>query len=105
MACSLFELGGGDGGDGQHIVHGARAIALRVEGDVEEAQGAQSGGDAVKGFERESAGKVGAGDLDAGEVAMVTDANLGKAEGVESLFGLLDLAEVLACDWPTVLNS
>jgi len=82
---------GGDGGGGEDVVHGARAVALGVEGDVEEAEGFEGGGDAVEGREGKGAGEVGSGDLDAGEVAVVADADLGEAEGVESLLGLLDL--------------
>ena len=36
---------------------------------------------------------------------MVADADLRKAEGVESVFGLLDLREIFACDGAAVLDA
>ena len=53
----------------------------------------------------EGAGEVFAGDFDAGEVAVVTDADLGEAEGVEGGFGLFDLGEVFAGDGAAVLDA
>ena len=47
----LLAGGGGDGGGGEDFVHGAGAVALGVEGDVEEAEGLEGGGDAVEGVE------------------------------------------------------
>ncbi len=55
--------------------------------------------------ERERAGQVVAGDFDAGEVAVVADADLGEAEGVEGVFGLLDLGEIFAGDGAAVLDA
>ena len=89
----------------QCVVHGAGAVALGVQGDVEEAEGFEGGGDAVEGFQGEGAGEVGAGDLDAGEVSVVADADLGEAEGMEGFLGLLDLGEVFAGDGATVLDA
>ena len=40
-------------------------------------------------------GRSSRADLDAGEVAVVADADLGEAELVEGGFGLLDLGEAL----------
>ncbi|MCU1224362.1 MAG: hypothetical protein JWQ42_2455 [Edaphobacter sp.] len=97
--------GGSDGGGGEDVVHAAGAVALRVQGDVEEAEGAEGGGDAVEGFERERVREFGAGDLDAGEVAVVADTDLMEAEGVEGSFGLLDLGEVFAGDGAAVLDA
>ena len=97
--------GGGDGGGGEDFVHGAGAVALGVEGDVEEAEGAEGGGDAVEGFDVEGAGEFGAGDFDAGEVSVVADSDLLEAEGVQGGFGLFDLGEVFAGDGAAVLDA
>ena len=105
MGLSIVAGGWGDGGGGEDFVHGAGAVALGVEGDVEEAEGAEGGGDAVEGFDGEGAGEFGAGDFDAGEVAVVADADLLEAEGVEGGFGLLDLAEIFAGDGAAVLDA
>src|SRR5665213_163551 len=80
--------------DGQDVIHRAGAVALGVEGDVGEAERAQRGGDLVKGFDGQGMGEIGAGDLDAGEVAMMADADLKEAEGVQGVFGAFNLAEV-----------
>ena len=48
--------GGCDGGGGEDVVHAAGTVALGVEGDVEEAEGAEGRGDAVEGVEVEGAG-------------------------------------------------
>ena len=76
--------------DGQDVIHGAGAIALGVEGDVEEAERAERGGDAVEGFDGQGMRGIGAVDLDAGEVAVMAHADLGEAEGVQCCFGALD---------------
>ena len=90
---------------GQYVVHAAGAVALGVKGDVEEAQGLESGGDAVEGFDGEGLRQFGAGDLDAGQLAVVADANLMEAEGAEGFFCLLDLGEVFAGDGAAVLDA
>ena len=100
-----FLLCGADGGGGEDFVHGAGTVALGVEGDVEEAEGAKGGGDAIEGFNVEGAGEFGAGNFDAGEVSVVADADLLEAEGVQGGFGLLDLGEVFAGDWAAVLDA
>ena len=48
---SLSAGGGCDGGDREDFVHAAGAVALGVEGDVEEAEGFEGGGDAVEDVE------------------------------------------------------
>lgn len=93
--CVLFCCGG-DGGGWENFVHAAGAVALGVEGDVKEAEGAHGGSDLVEGFEIEGAGEFGAGDFYAGQVSVVADADLMEAEGVEGFFGLLDLSEIFA---------
>ena len=40
-----------DGGGGEDFVHAAGAVALGVEGDVEEAEGFKGGGDVVEDVE------------------------------------------------------
>ncbi len=50
----------------------------------------------------EGSGEVSAGDLDAGEVAVVADADLPEAECVEGGFGLLDLREAFGGDGEAV---
>src|ERR1700742_2636685 len=92
-------------GERQDVVHRAGAVALGVERDVEEAERLERGGDLVEGLDRERAGQLGPGDLDAGEVAVVTDADLAEAERVQGLLGALHLAEVLAGDRAAVLDA
>ncbi len=89
----------------EDIVHTAGAVALRIERDIEEAEGLERGGDPVESFDGEGAGEFGAGDLDAGEVSVVANADLAEAEGVKRLFGLLDLGEVFASDGTAVLDA
>ena len=98
-------LGGGDGGHGEDVIHGAGTVALGVECDVGEAERAQGFGDAVEHFKRESAGQVGSGDFDAGQFAMVTHADLGEAEGVEGFFGALDLTEIVGSYGTAVFDA
>src|SRR3984957_19048454 len=97
--------GGGDGGGGEDVVHAAGAVAFGVEGDVEEAERLDCGGDLFEDGESEGSGEIFAGDFDASEVAVVADADLGEAEGVEGGFGLFDLREILAGDGAAVLDA
>ena len=69
-----------DGGGGEDFVHAAGAVALGVEGDVEEAERFEGCGDAVESVEREGAGEIFADYLDAGEIAVVADADAMEAE-------------------------
>lgn len=78
---------------------------MRVEGDVLEAEWAEGGGDAVEDVERKGASEVGAGDLYAGKVAVVADADLGKAEAVENGFGAFDLRKIGGGDGTAVLDA
>ena len=95
----------GRGDPGEDLVHGSGAVALGVEGDVQEAEGFEGLRDLVEGFEVEDPVEVFAGYFDAGEVAVVADADLREAEAVECLFGLLDLGEVFAGNWASVLDA
>ena len=97
--------GGGDFCDGENSVHAAGAIALRVESDVEEAEGAKCSSDVVEGFERECTGEFVTGDFDASKVAVMADADLLEAEVVKSFFGLFDLREIFASDGATVFDA
>src|SRR5665213_3734562 len=58
----------GNGCDGQHVVHGAAAVALGIQRDVSEAERTERGGDAVEHVEGEGTREVGASDLDTGEL-------------------------------------
>jgi len=49
--------------------------------------------------------EIGAGDFYAGEVAVVADADLEEAEGVEGSFGLFDLGEIFAGDGAAILDA
>src|SRR4051794_41830526 len=80
--------GGSDCGSGEEVVHAAGAIAFSVECDVEEAERLDGGGGFFEDREREGAGAVFAGDLDAGEVAVAAAGHLWEAEAVESGVGL-----------------
>src|SRR6266851_10229295 len=97
--------GGGDGGGGEDVVHAAGAVAFGVESDVKEAEGLDGGGDLFEDGEREGAGEILAGDFDAGEIAVVADADLGEAESVKGGFGVLDLREIFAGDGAAVLDA
>ena len=97
--------GGGDGRGGEDVVHAAGAVAFGVESDVEEAQRLDGGGNFFEDGESEGAGEVLAGDFDSSEVAVVPDADLGKAESVKGRFGLLDLREIFAGDRAAVLDA
>ncbi len=97
-----WRASGGDRADRQQVVHAASAIASGVEGGVKETEEPEGGGDAVEGSEREGARKVFAGDLDAGKVVVVADADLEKAKAVEGGFGLLDLQKALPGDGEAV---
>src|ERR1700722_7377754 len=101
----VLPLGRGDGRDGEHVVHGAGTVALRVERDVGEAAGAERRGDLVEHGDGERAGKVLAGDLDAGEFAVVADADLGKAEGVHRVFGAFYLTQIFGGYSAAVLDA
>ena len=48
----MHRAGGGDRVGRKDIVHAAGAVTLGIEGDVEKAEGAKGGGDAVEDFER-----------------------------------------------------
>ena len=74
--------GASDGGRGEDIVHAAGSVAFGVESDVVEAERLDGGGDFFEDGDGEGSGEVFAGDFDAGEVAMVANANLGEAEGM-----------------------
>ena len=89
--CRSARGGWSDGGGGKDIVHAARSVAFGVDGDIEEAERLDGRGDLFQHGEREGAGEIFAGDLDAGEVAVVAYADLGEAKDVESGFSLLDL--------------
>ncbi len=78
---------------------------MGVERDVLEAEHLERGGDAVEDVEVKSARQVGAGDLDAGEVAVVPDADLGEAESMEVVFGAFDLGKGLGGDGTAVLDA
>ena len=91
--------------EGEGFVHGAGAVALRVESDVPEAEWAEGGGDSVKSVEREGAGEVGADDLYASKVAVVSDADLREAEAVESGFCAFDLRKIGGGDGAAVLDA
>src|SRR6185312_16888315 len=96
---------GCDGMNGQHVVHGAGAVALRVQRNVSEAEGPKGGGDAVKGVEGKSPGQVWASDLDPCQVAMVSHTDLREAERVQRLFGALYLAEVFGSHGAAVFDA
>ena len=101
----MRRAGGGDSGGWKDIVHAAGAVALGIEGYVEEAEGAEGGGDSIEGFERQGAGKLFAGDFNTGKFAVVAHTNLLKAKGMEGFFGLFDLREIFAGNRAAVLDA
>jgi hypothetical protein len=106
---ALLFHGSADGGRreeiGEGLIHGAGTVAFGVDGDIEEAKRTQGLGDAIEGVKIEDARKLGSRDFDAGEAAVVTDADLVEAKGMEGGFGLLDLGEIFAGDGSAVLDA
>src|ERR1039458_4597795 len=95
----------GDGGHWEHVVHRAGTIALGVDRYEDKAERLQRLGDAIEHGEGQRAGKVVPRDLDPGQLAVVANANVEEAEGVQGFFGALNLAEVLGGDGPAVFDT
>ena len=90
---------------GQDGVHGAGAKAGAIERDVLVAGLFESGSEGVEHLDRESAGQLGAGNFDAGQVAVVAHAELAEAEVAQALFGALHLLEDFTGDSASVLDA
>src|SRR2546428_10211339 len=63
----------------QGLVHAAAAVALEIERDVAKAEGLQAAGNLVGQAVVEDARQLGRQELDAGDVVVVADADLGKS--------------------------
>src|SRR2546427_8331701 len=85
-------------GELQHFVHAARAIALEVERDILEAKLFDAACDRLGQTFGEEPRHVLRRKLDAGDLAMVADANLSIAELAQQLFRAVDLLQLLAAD-------
>jgi hypothetical protein len=86
----------------QSGVEGALAVALEVEGDVEEADGFEAGVDGGGHFRCERAGEFVGRDFDASEFVVEADAELAEAEVAEGGFGTVDEREAFGRDFGAV---
>jgi hypothetical protein len=91
--------------NGENRIHAAGAISLGIEGDVEKAEWTQCRRDAVESFKRKSAWQFLARDLDAGEIAVMANANLPEAKIMESFLGLFNLGEIFWGNGTAVLDA
>ena len=94
-----------DSVEGQHFVHGAGAVAIAVDSSVLEAGGADGGADALERLAVEGGIHLFRGELDAGDAAVVADAEAAKAEGGERVFGAFDLFKHLGGDAAAVFDA
>src|SRR5262252_9091466 len=72
--------------DWKQCVHRAGPEALEVECDVAKAERVQLAADVIKQIQRERARQLIAGEFDAGEFAVMADAQLGESECVQRGF-------------------
>src|SRR5581483_8620415 len=91
--CLPLHRRGGGGTEG--LVHAARAEALQVEGDVQEAERLQLRRDLTVEVRLEQTRHLAGGQLDAGELLMVANAHVAEAEAAQVLFCLVDPGELL----------
>ena len=92
-------------GKRQHLVHGAGAVAVAVDGGVLEARGADGGTDAAEHLAVESGVHFLGRELDAGDAAVMANAEAAQAEGGECILSALDLFENFRGDAASVLDA
>src|SRR6476646_7658711 len=95
----------GEDGEWEHLVHGAGAVAVAVDGGVLEARGADRGTDAAEHLAIESGVHFLGRELDAGHAAVMADAEAAQAESGECILSALDLFENFRGDAASVFDA
>ena len=90
---------------GKNRIHGTGAKAGAIERDVFEAGLLESRGDCIKHIHCEGAGQLSACEFDAGQLAVMANAQFAKAKLTQALFSLFNLAENFAGDGAAILDA
>ena len=89
----------------QRRIHRAGTETLKVKGDKLEAERFEDAREFRRHLGSKGARQFIPGNLDAHDVAVVTNAELTKSQTAQRILALLDLAQRLTCDWAPVLDA
>ena len=90
---------------GQERVHGAGAEPFEIQGHELETKRLENTGQFRGHLGRKGTRQLGLGNLDADNLAVVTDTELAEPEASQRILALLDRAEGLARNWASILDA